>query len=153
MKFTISKEYIDKRRRSPLFVACIIVVITTSAYLLGDWTFSGVFTFTILMLAFTVLPNWVGAKRHIEGARNHYIEVCDSSILSYGEGYKSETELGLVNSIVLNKNRSGIKSIILKADKRLIARLENYENIDELANLIMETIPNAKVTEKRWIHS
>jgi len=153
MKFQVSKEHLDKRRRSPFLFGCLIIVISTSTYLLGNWTFLGVFTFTTLFLVLTVVPNWIASKRYIEDANNHYIEVNNSKILCFGDGYKSETDLDLISSIVLNKNRAGVKSIILKDNKRTFARLEHYEKIDELSDSIKKAIPNAKVIEKRWIHS
>lgn len=153
MKFQVSKEHLDKRRRSPFIFSCLIVVISTSTYLLGDWTFLGVFIFTALFLVLTVVPNWIASKRYIEYAKNHHIEVHNSKVLCFGDSYKSETDLNLISSIVLNKSRAGVKSIILKDNKRAVARLEHYEKIDELSDSIKKAIPNAKVIEKRWIHS
>jgi hypothetical protein len=129
------------------------MAISIGIYLLGEWSLIQMLAFTAVMFAFTVVPNWFSAKRYIEEAKNHYIEVQESSILSFGEGYKSETDLSSVNSIVINKNRSGIKSIILKSKKGVLARLENYEDIDKLAEYIKGAAPNANVTERRWIHS
>lgn len=153
MKFPISKVYLDKRCRSPFIMTIQIVMISMSTYLMGDWTFSKVFTYTALVLAFSVLPNWVGAKRYIKETENHHIEIQGSAILSFGKGYKLETDLSLINNIVLNMSKSGVKSIILKANKRVAARLENYENINELADLIKKATPNATIIGKRWIHS
>ncbi len=153
MKFQISKKHLDRRRRSPILFGCLITVISTITYLLGDWTFLEVFIFTTLFLVLIVIPNWIASKRYIEGAGNHHIEVNNSKILCFGDGYKSETDLDLISSIVLNKNRAGVKSIILKDKKGPVARLEHYERIDELSDSIKKEIPNAKVIEKRWIHS
>tara|TARA_B100001063_G_C16346250_1_gene349200 strand:+ start:40 stop:501 length:462 start_codon:yes stop_codon:yes gene_type:complete len=153
MKFSISKQHIEKRRKSPIFLAVYIIAISLTFYTLGEWTISYLLISTFLILALTVIPNWLESRRYIAEAKVHYIEVNDSSILSFGEGYKSETDLNAVSEIILNKNRSGLKSILLKSGRSVLARLENYEGINKIASLIIKSTPNAKIIEKRWIHS
>ena len=75
------------------------------------------------------------------------------NLVSRGNAYKTEIDLRKVDKLVLNKRRSRVDSIILKGSELQGTRLEHYENMDFLAELIERVVGQDKVRVQRWLHS
>jgi len=153
MKFNFSEKYLRKRRRGPFVSAALIALIGSLFCFASGSSFVAGISIVTLVVAFCSGLNWLGARRFLNNAKDHHLEIIGENLVSRGNAYRTEIDLRKVDKLVLNKRRSGVSSIILKGAELQSARLENYENMDYLAELIERVVGPDKVRVQRWLHS
>ena len=153
MKFNVSEKYLRKRRRGPFVSAALIALIGgLLCFASGASLVAGV-SIVALLVVFCSGLNWLGARRFLNNAKDHHLEIIGENLVSRDSAYKTEIDLRKVDKLVLNKRRSRVDSIILKGSELQGTRLEHYENMDFLAELIERVVGQDKVRVQRWLHS
>ncbi len=153
MKFNLSEKYLRKRRRGPFVSAALIALIGGLFCLANGSSLVAGISIVTLVVVFCSGLNWLGARRFLNDAKDHHLEIIGENLVSRGNAYKAEIDLRKVDRLVLNKKRSGVSSIILKGSELQGTRIENYENMDYLAELIERVVGPDKVRVQRWLHS
>ena len=153
MRFNVSEKYLRKRRRGPFVSAALIALIGGLFCFASGSSLAAGISIVTLVVVFCSGLNWLGARRLLNSAKDHHLEIIGENLISRGNAYKTEIDLRKVDRLVLNKRRSGVDSIILKGSKLQGTRLEHYENMDYLAELIERVVGPDKVRVHRWLHS
>lgn len=147
MRFKIAKEELQKRSKNIKiggFLAGLLVIFI--AYQNHEYPeqYNDVLYWSIL--GFIILANLIGFyryRRYLKMAKDHWIEVDAEQIQFHTKGEVSELNLNDIAAISFHRKKGTLQHIQIKLKNNRGIRLEGYENINALADLLCEKVPNA----------
>ena len=153
MKFRVSEKYLRKKKIEPIYSSLWGLLIGALFFGTNDsipWYVS--VSLVALMIALTGGPNWLGSKRTIESFKDHLLEIDDNRMILSGQSVTSEVDLNSIYRVILDKKKNKVTSIFIEMAKGQKVRLPPYENMDDLANCILNVVPQEKVKVRGWFH-
>ena len=153
MKFRVSEKYLRKKKIEPIYSSLWGLFIGALFFGANDsipWYVS--VSLVALMIALTGGSNWLGSKRIIESFKGHVLEVDDNRMILSGQAVTSEVDLNSIHRVILDKKKNKATSIYIEMAKGQKEKLPPYENMDDLANCILNVVPQEKVKVRGWFH-
>lgn len=156
MKFIISEKHKRKRKRGTLLAATTVIILLAafSVMLVSSEDLSDkiIATTGIFFLA-KYLP---GTYRSIKNHDTAYPEIEISEQqgkiqISHKDAVVS-IPLADIESLTIQSIRGNIKSLLLTTTPFSDLRLEGYENLREMAELLKKYTPSGRIKHARWYH-
>lgn len=152
MKYTISKKYIKRVKRSPVSYT-VLGVVLGSIPLLGKEVpvYIGV-SVTISVAILMGGARWLWVKKRVKLYYEHKLEVSQGNLTLENEGMKSTLQLSFVHKIILYKKGNSVHLIAIETTKGYKEWLYQYENMSELADSLQKYVPLEKIKVKSWLY-
>jgi len=150
MRFKIAKEELDKRSKNIKiggFFAAILVIFIVYNNNEYPEKYNDVLYWSIMF--FIVLANSIGYyryRRYLRMAKNHWIEVQPKELQFHTDGVVSTLYTNDIAALNFHRHKETLKHIQIKLKNNRGIRLEGYENLKALGDLISEQIPKAHIS-------
>jgi len=150
MKFKISTEEIQKRSKNikmgGFFAALLVIFIfyNNSQY---PEKYNDVLFWSIM--GFIILVNMIGYyryRRYLRMTKEHWLEISPDQLQFHTQGEVSELNINDVAALNLYRKKGKLQHIQIKLKTNRGIRLEGYDKLDELADLLSEQIPKAHIS-------
>ena len=149
MKFVISED--EKRKRTKNLLWGLVLSLVLAGFIgfenarypeqYNDVLFWSVVGFIIL----ANLVNGYRHRRYVRKIQGHYVEVLPGKIRFVTDGDTSELDMEDIVALRFFRNRRGLQHIQLVLKSHRGVRLEGYQDLDELAKLIVDQLPPEKL--------
>lgn len=151
MRFKISEAELHKRSKyikyGALFAGILVIFIyyKNSQY---PEEYNDVLYWSVM--GFVVLANLVGYyryRRYCRMAKDHWLEVHPERVKFFTEGDVSELKINDIAALNFYRKKGIIQHIQIKLRNNRGIRLEGYEDINALGDLIAEQVPKAHIMD------
>ncbi len=150
MRFTIGKEELHKRSKNmKMGVFFAVVLVGFIAYHNNQYPekYNDILYWSIM--GFIILANIVGYYRYLrylKKSKEHWIEVLPQQLRFHNQDEESELNIDDIAALQFYRRKGAIQHIQIKLKNNRGIRLEGYENINELGNLLSEQVPKAHIS-------
>ena len=149
--FVISEEALGQRGRNTLWGAGLSLVLV-GVIAFGHYRYPQTYNDVLLwsVVAFVVIANAINFfryRRYLRLAANHRVEVLDGRVRFWAAGKKSELDLRDVAAVNIYRSKGLLRHIQVRLKNNRGIRLEGYRDLDRLAALLKEQIPEAHVSD------
>lgn len=147
MRFKIAKKELQKRSKNIKIGGILAgVLVIFIAYQNNEYPekYNDVLYWSIL--GFIILANLIGFyryRRYLKMVKDHWIEVHSMQLQFHTKGEVTELNLNDIAAIYFHRHKGTLQHIQIKLKNNRGIRLEGYENINALADLLSEKVPNA----------
>lgn len=151
--FTISDQHIAKKRVNLRWGGGLSILLV-AVILLGRYRYPESYTDALLwsVVAFVIganLINWLRHRRYLRLTRDHSVEVA-SGKLNFRTGNDLSTlDLNDIALINLFRRKGDLRHIQIKLQNNRGIRLEGYRDLERVAELLAEQVPEAHVVERQ----
>jgi hypothetical protein len=150
MHFKIGKEELQKRSKNIRiggFLAAILVIFIAYHNNQYPAKYNDVLFWSIM--GFIILANLVGYyryRRYLKMVKDHWLEVHPGQLQFHTKGEVSELNIDHIAALNFYRHKGTIRHIQIKLKNNRGIRLEGYEDINTLGNLIADQIPKAHIS-------
>jgi len=153
MHFKIGKAELQKRNKNikvgGFFAAVLVVFI---AYHNNQYPakYNDVLYWSIM--GFIILANLVGYyryRRYLNMVKEHWLEIHPNLIQFHTKGEVSELNISDIAALYLYRHKGTLQHIQIKLKNNRGIRLEGYDDINKLADLLAEQIPKAHISDNK----
>jgi len=153
MRFKIGETELHKRSKyikyGALFAGILVIFIyyKNSQY---PEEYNDVLYWSVM--GFVVLANLVGYyryHRYCQMAKDHWIEVHPEQVKFYTQGNVSELNINDIAALNFYRHKGLIQHIQIKLRNNRGIRLEGYEDINALGDLLAEQVPKAHIMDNK----
>ena len=102
-------------------------------------------------MGFIILANLVGYyryRRYLSMVKDHWIEVYPEQLQFHTKGEVSELNFNDIAALNLYRRKETLQHIQIKLKNNRGIRLEGYEDMNTLGNLLSEQVPKAHIRVK-----
>ncbi|TNG00163.1 MAG: hypothetical protein EP297_04230 [Gammaproteobacteria bacterium] len=151
--FTIGGREIKKRNRNLLwglmFSVLLVLVVSTANYR-DPQTYNNALLWSVLgFLVLANLMNYVRHLRYLRLIRKHRLEVDGNKVTFYTGEQTSELDTSNIAIMHLYRNKKGLQHIQLRLKNDRGIRLEGYDRLEEMAQLITAQLQPNQVVDKK----
>lgn len=151
MRFKIGQAELQKRSKNIKtggFFAGIIVIFI--AYYNHEYPekYNDVLFWSIM--GFIILANLIGYyryRRYLNMVKEHWIEVLPEYIQFHTKGEVSQLNIRDIAALNLYRQKGTLQHIQIKLKNNRGVRLEGYEDMNSLADLLSEQVPKAHIND------
>ena len=150
MRFKIGKEELRKRSKNikigGLFAGILVIFILYNNHQYPE-KYNDVLFWSIM--GFIVLANLIGYyryRRYLKMVKEHWIEVHPEKIQFHTRGEVSELNISDIAALNLYRHKGTLQHIQIKLKNNRGVRLEGYDDINTLADLLSEQVPKAHIS-------
>lgn len=152
VRFKIGKTEIQKRSKnnklSILFASILVIFIFVNNHeypeKFNDVLFWSIMGFIIL----SVLIGYYRYRRYLKMIKDHWIEVHPEVLKFHTKGTISELNINDIAALKFYRRKGILQHLQIKLKNNRGIRLEGYENINELGDLLSEQVPKAHINDK-----
>lgn len=150
MHFTIGKKEIQKRSKNikmGAFFATVLVVFIGYHNNQYPAKYNDVLFWSIM--GFIILANMIGFyryRRYLKMVKEHWVEVFFGKMTFTTHGDISELNFDDIAALNFYYHKKILEHIQIKLKNNRGIRLEGYDKLDSLAELISEQVPKAHIT-------
>ena len=150
MRFKIAEEEIHKRSKNikiGAFFAGLLVIFIAYNNNQYPEKYNDVLFWSIM--GFIILANFIGYLRYLRYLRmvkDHWIEVLPGQLQFHSNGDISELDITDIAALNFYPKKRALQHIQIKLKNNRGIRLEGYEDINALGNLLSEQVPKAHIS-------
>jgi hypothetical protein len=150
MRFKIGKDELQKRSKNikigGFFAAVLVIFI---AYHNNEYPekYNDVLYWSIM--GFIILSNLIGYyryRRYLRMVKEHWIEVHPEKLQFHTNGEVSELNTNDIAALTFYRHKGTLQHIQIKLKNNRGVRLEGYENINALGDLLSAQVPKAHIS-------
>jgi len=145
MRFKITTKELKKRsynvKISSFFAVLLLIFIVYNNHQYPE-KYNDVLFWSIL--CFVILANLINYYRHrryLQMVKNHWLEIHPGQLHFYTQGNKTELETDDIAALNFYPKKGTLRHIQIKLKNNRGIRLEGYEEINTLGQLIAEQVP------------
>ncbi|MEA3275013.1 MAG: hypothetical protein U9Q81_06935 [Pseudomonadota bacterium] len=150
--FTISDETLNQRNKNILsgaglsLILCAVLAFGHHRYpeTYNDLLFWSVVGFVVI----ANLVNFLRYRRYSRLVKDHRVEVHPGKVQFWTGGEKSELDPSDIVAVNLFRKKGVLRHIQLRLKNNRGIRLEGYRDLDRLAAMLTEQVPNAHVVDR-----
>ncbi len=151
MRFKIAQAELQKRSKNIKiggFFAGIMVIFI--AYYNHEYPeqYNDVLFWSIM--GFIILANLIGYyryRRYLNNVKDHWLEVLPEQIQFHTKGEVSELNINDIAALNFYRHKGILQHIQIKLKNNRGVRLEGYEDMNSLADLLSEQVPKAHIND------
>ncbi len=150
MRFKIGQTELQKRRKNlkigSFFAAILVVFIYYNNYEYPE-KYNDVLYWSIM--GFIVLANSVGYyryRRYLNRVKDHWLEVHSQQLQFFTQGHVSNLNIADIAALHFYRQKGTLQHIQIKLKNNRGIRLEGYDDLEVLADLLSEQVPKAHIT-------
>ncbi|MCK5648440.1 MAG: hypothetical protein KAI22_06125 [Gammaproteobacteria bacterium] len=150
MRFKVGKTELRKRSKNIIlggvFAGMMVIFI---AYYNNEYPeeYNDVLFWSIM--GFIILSNLVGYyryRRYLRMVKEHWIEVHPEKLQFHTKGEVSELNINDIAALNFYRRKGILQHIQIKLKNNRGVRLEGYEDLNSLGNLLSEQVPKAHIS-------
>lgn len=151
--FTIGEQFRADRRRNVLLGGVFSVVLGV-VVALGRYRYPGTYNDVLLwsVAALVTGANLIGYlryRRYLRLIEGHGVEVCPGKLRFRTRAEELELDLNDIALVALFRRKGVLHHIRIRLQDNRGIRLEGYEDLERMAGLLTEQMPEAHVAEHR----
>jgi hypothetical protein len=150
MRFEIGKVELQKRSKNikigGFFAAVLVIFIVYNNFQYPE-KYNDVLYYSIM--GFIILANLIGYyryRRYLNMVKNHWLEVHPKQLQFYTKGEISKLNISDVAALHFYHHKGTLQHIQIKLKNNRGIRLEGYDNINTLGNLLSDQVPKAHIS-------
>ena len=150
MRFEIGKAELQKRRKNikigGFFAGVLVIIIVYHNYEYPE-KYNDVLYWSIM--GFIILANLVGYyryRRYLNMVKEHWIEVHPKQLQFHTKGEVSELNITDIAALHFYRHKGTLQHIQIKLKNNRGIRLEGYDDINALGDLLSDQVPKAHIS-------
>ena len=151
--FIIGSQEVKKRNRNlfwGLLLSFLLAVVITSENYRDPITYNNTLLWSILaFLVLANLVNYVRYVRYLRLIRKHKVEIGTNKITFYTGNNKSELDISSISIMQMYRNSNSLQHIQLRLKNNRGIRLEGYDQLESMANLIADQLQPEQVIQRK----
>jgi len=151
--FSISSQAIERRKKNILLggvFSLLLAILVVFGHARYPQTYNDVLLWSVL--GFVVLGNLVNYYRHrryLRLIRDHHVDILPGRIEFWTRGQKSELDIGEIAGLFLYRRKGVLAHIQVRLKNNRGIRLEDYGDLERMAQWIAEQLPKEHVVDRR----
>jgi hypothetical protein len=104
------------------------------------------------IMGFIILANLVGYyryRRYLNRVKEHWIEILPNCLQFHTHGDVSELNISDITALYFYRHKKILQHIQIKLKNNRGIRLEGYDDLETLGNLLSEQIPSAHISDNK----
>jgi hypothetical protein len=157
MQYKLDPKYLQKKLRSHIIGSCVCSLIIGVLFLpqLSKSNKEEIIWILIISIALFLAvqsKKYFDLKKSAEDLKLLSFEITPTKLITLHTLGKAETNIEAIKSLVIQKRREKVKSLLLKVSNGSLDKIEGFSDIDQLAEELAGLLPKEKVKVARWFH-